>query len=292
MKIEEFKKEVYTLAKNNANELQVIEDFMLNFYKTKPLPVATLSPDFLIRCSKNESGEVFRNVSRCSYNPNPKKIFLQRCNYPEQQVFYASVPSESKYINNVGSAIMEVMAEQIKQNDNSRSYLTLSRWKLKRKINVYIFPFGINVEERNISLHFASQNFENIINSLFESQYDDAKVYFLDSLKFISECLSEMENKEMNYRITSAFFNSMMKLAVQRNIKLEGMVYPSANTLAAGTNVVLDKELIDDKMVFCDQIVMYAMRPNPADFKSINFVDVSDSVTPDQNGDFRFKYIT
>ncbi|MEJ7682268.1 MAG: hypothetical protein WKG06_31345 [Segetibacter sp.] len=57
----------------------------------------------------------------------------------------------------------------------------------------------------------------------------------------MSDVFCERENKQYWYRISSAFFNYIMKYGDEQNEKLDGMIYPSANSEAAGMNIVLKK---------------------------------------------------
>lgn len=84
-----------------ANDKRVSPEFIQNFINKlllyKPIPTIVFKFSFVVRCSPNNIGlgEVFQNVSRCSYNPKIDYIPLQRCNYPKQQVFYAAVTSDA-----------------------------------------------------------------------------------------------------------------------------------------------------------------------------------------------------
>ena len=82
-----------------------------------------------------------------------------------------------------------------------------------------------------------------------------------------------------------------MKFAAAKSINIDAVFYPGANTLGAGINTVVKKELIDSGILECDYVQMYAMQRDPADFMNATFPTVSNGVVPDVNGDFKFSYI-
>lgn len=291
MELQTFIDELNNLASKKSSDFSKLEGFISEFYSTKPLPITSLNSHFLIRASKNSPGEVFKNIKRCSYNPNVEGIPLQRCNYPEQQVFYASVPSDSPEISNVAAPILEVMLNDVKDENVNRVYFTMSRWQLNRKLNVIFLPMTETFTGKNLLLDSAKNNFKSLLDISFSADYNDAKKYFLESYLYISQCMGSFNNREINYKITASFTNAIFKLLAKENHHIDGMIYPSANTLGAGTNAVLKKEIIDDKVLVCDNVVMYAMLRNPSNPKDIHYPQVSNVVVPDEMGDFSFSYI-
>lgn len=116
-----------------------IETFLRAFLKGKPLPITNLAFQNYCRCSLNKKDEIFNSVGRCSYNPIPENISLQRCNYEGQAVFYASVPIEAR-VKYHGTAIVEVSLEQNLNTTEEYYFLTLSRWITKRQLRIFFFP--------------------------------------------------------------------------------------------------------------------------------------------------------
>lgn len=72
---------------------------------------------------------------------------------------------------------------------------------------------------------------------------------------------------------------------------MDGLIYPSANTEAAGLNIALRKEAVDDGIVQLDCVIMVAMQRDPANPKNICFPLVSDEEPPDEKGNFNFKHV-
>src|SRR6185437_15455632 len=106
IEISELKERLWNLANDKSITVYEIEAFLRLFIKRKPLPLVEIAFESYCRCSLNSKGEIFNTVSRCSYNPNLANIKLQRCNYENQQVFYAAVPVQAE-IKCQGTAILE-----------------------------------------------------------------------------------------------------------------------------------------------------------------------------------------
>ncbi len=144
MNVSEFKKELLFLAENDSVELKELENFISDFFIHKSLPHLESRNSFVVRCSINNSGEVFNNVSRCSYPPkNGKvKIKIQRANYPDQQVFYCTMPTDTKFASASSTAIVETAWQYIEDIKINRNYATLSRWDTSRPLNLWVLPFS------------------------------------------------------------------------------------------------------------------------------------------------------
>lgn len=289
MELQAFKDRLLSLAYDKVTSVYEIEKFIYNFYKTKPLIISAYNPEFLARCSKNEEGEIFLHVNRCSYKPTPVGIPLQRCNYENQQVFYASAPVNSEFTNVVTSATLEVLFQSIRTTDIDNVEMTISRWKLNRPLNLFIFPFSSFVIDRNPQLYKTSLDIESYIRSCFDITYKEAVDYFIDSLKFMSECLSTLDDKEAMYKITAAFYNAVMKIKYLNNIICDGMLYPASNSESAGINIVLKKEVIDENALEVDYVIMQNMKRSLHDKKDITFDTCSRGVIPNENGFFQLK---
>lgn len=291
MDVKTFSDELLKMASNTELPIEQIENYISEFYKTKPLPIANYMFDSVTRCSINEPNEIFKNTNRCSYNPFVKNIPLLRCNYKEQQVFYAAVPTTSITLGASTTAILETTMEHIRNHDIKKYHVTLSRWNIVKPIPLYIFPFSKKCIQRNVDFQVANENYNRVFADTFGSQNTEAVKYFKDSLEFMSDVFCESENKSIYYRISAAFYNCLTKFARNKNIPICGVMYPSANTMAHGINVVLQKELLDLGILKCDYVQMYASQRSPTNPMNIEFHPVSEGQIPDENGNFTFENI-
>lgn len=290
MNLEEFKDKIFKeVFKSNSNQ-EKIEKLIASYFGHLPIPTLQLTYSFLGRCRYNKPGEVFSHVDQLSYNPKKENIYLQRCNYEGQQVFYGALPTNSGNASLLSTAVVEICLEYIKDEDINLHYMTLSRWHITRPLEVFILPYSKQSQDRNIDFKNAKENFDTIIEN-FASQNKVQNSLYIDSLEFISDIFCKKEDKVKYYKISSAYYNFIMNAAAKKNKLIDGLIYPSANTEAAGMNIVLNKELIDDKIIFCDHAVMYKGQRYPNDKKRFSMPKASNEVEISDDGKFCFSSI-
>lgn len=279
-----------SMAEDEEVALKCIENFFLKFLLRVALPYQKLHYPFIARCNINQSGEVIKHVNRCSYNPNKNKIVLQRCNYPCQQVFYGAIPCETENVSADMTAMLETTLEYVKNKKVSQLYMTLSRWTIIKPIYVYVLPFSKKSSRHNKDFRQLNKLFQLELRKLTNDDEVEYK-YLLHFLEFLSEVFCKKKSKQKYYRISSAFYNAIMKLDVTQKFNIEGLIYPSANSKAEGMNVVLQKVVVDEYKLDCDMAIMYKMQRTPNNVKEVFFSYVSNEVSPDSNGNFRFTTI-
>ncbi|MEJ7676313.1 MAG: hypothetical protein WKG06_00210 [Segetibacter sp.] len=279
MELNVFKEQLWNLASDESISIYEIETFLRNFFKQKPLPLVTIAYENYCRCSLNNKNEIFNTVGRCSYNPFVNNIELQRCNYESQQVFYAAVPTQAQ-IKCTGTSIMEVTWEHISNYFLDYYFVTLSRWITKRPLKVFFFPDLQNQEIISEGVDIERDMMET------EGMRKEDIPYYLSILKYFREVFGAKDSKGIWYRISAAFYNCIMRFGREENQNIDGMVYSSANTGKVGSNIVLNKELIDTGMLYCDYVQMWIARRNSTNPTDIWFFPVSDGVIPKPDGRF------
>lgn len=281
-----FKNEVLALAKNKSIPVRAIQSVLIRYFKDKRLPFLEELQTYVVRCGINGPGEVFATVDRCSYNPDRKKIELQRCNYPKQQVFYCSMWSDTNLAATSLTCIVETAWEHIKDIQSKRSYCTLSWWDCTRPLVVWALPFSQKSCLKNRSFFRMRAQFEKILK-----QEPNGREH-LQALAFITKAFSARPNKQFYYRISSAFYNTLLHLERTRKVKMDGLIYPSANTEGAGLNLVLKKELVDNKTINFKVATMYVILRDAKNAKSIKAMPASNIPEADSDGRIRFTSIT
>jgi len=285
-----FKKRLSLLIDKSSSQA-VIEQEIFDFFVTKPIPILKVAHPFVARARINSNSEIFSNVSQLSYNPKKTKIKLQRANYPRQQVFYGSVPSVATNSDCQSTALVETCMEHVKDHSQLRVYLTISRWVINRPLVVSILPFSSISCKRNSDFKRANENYTKIIFESIDKRYHSARQYFIDSLEFMSDIFCQTNDKQKCYQISASYYNVVNRFFKNKNIYLDGLIYPSANTEASGMNIALRKETVVDGTINCDFVAMMAMQRDPANPKNISFQSVSDEQHPDKNGNFVFRHV-
>jgi len=246
---------------------------------------------FIVRSSMHSEepdDAVFKNISRCSYPPDSMKesIKLQRANYPGQQVFYCTYPSETPNASASITCIVETAWEHITDYSKERIITTMTRWDLNRPLELWVVPFSDICILKNPEFKRISDHFSDIL-----SHKDLIGSETLEAIRFFSEMFCKVENKLVAYKITSAFYNYLLGIEKESGLKIDGLLYPSANTEGAGLNLVLKKDLVDDKIMNCTHVVMWAIQRTRNDPKHLKVFPISNGAVPDSEGNFRFTYI-
>lgn len=290
MKFDYFKKKIQYLSQT-CPDLNQIDWLMREFYIDKAISIVQAIPPFICRARINDTLEIFSRQEQLSYNPNKYEIQLRRANFPGQQVFYGSLPTRTEFANCQNTALLETIMEHVRDEKIMSKYLTLSRWTVRRPLNVCILPFSEESRVQNKDFEKANDNFTNYLNrgswSLNEGKNQD----YYDALFFMSTIFCQKDSKESCYKISAAYFNIIMEYTDANGMKLDGMIYPSANTGAAGMNIVLRKEVIDGKAAEFDYVVMMVMKRSRDNPKLITFDKVSDDQKPDEAGNFQFTIV-
>lgn len=280
----EFKNKIEDLAESNSDNLRKIQALITRFFKNKPIPHLDCTHQYVVRASKNNPGEVFSKVSRCSYNPFPKTIPIQRCNYSGQQIFYCSLYSKTEQASTTMTCLAETGWEYVEDLKLASCNFTLSRWVLKRPLKLFALPFSKISCEKNDDFKRIKENIVIDINSKFE--YTDE---IMQCLEYISDVFCKREEKNKYYKISAAFFNALIFYQHYNKISFDGLIYPSANTEGAGINLALYKELIDEKVLECDVATMYVMKRNPLNLKHLVAVPISNNSWTASNGSLYFR---
>lgn len=272
MTFDEFKDKIEFLAGLDEDNLRKIQGLITFFFKNKPIPFVECPNKFVVRASKNKEGEIFSNVSRCSYNPIPETISLQRCNYPNQQIFYCSLYSNTKLASTTITCLVETGWEYMEDVNIRSCKFTLSRWALKRPLKLYVLPFSKISIEKNNDIKNINENISTQINSRFENTYE-----IFTSLKYISDVFCKRVDKNKYYKISFAFFNSLIFYQQYNKTSFDGLLYPSANTEGAGINLAIYKEIIDQKILECDLATIYMVNRNPDNSKHLIALPISNN---------------
>lgn len=283
MSFTDLKSQIELLASKPENNLRDIQALISKYFKRTGTIEFDCRNMYVVRASRNMKGEVFKNVQRCSYNPNSDSIPLQRCNYPSQTVFYCSMYTESYNAFTSLTCIMETAMDEIKNRKIKKSYYTLSRWDLDRPLKLWVLPFSKLSHKQNKDFKLMS---DELIQAL--RKHDNRKE-IISSFKYMSEVFCKRNNKKRFYKISSAFFNYLLYSQKLSGNYCDGLVYPSANTERAGMNVVLKKELVDDQILRCTAGTIYSLTRKSENEKNLTIVPCSETSFPDIDGNFSFE---
>lgn len=274
MNFQIFKQEVESLANSSSSSLFSIELLISQYFNTLGVMEHESDNMYVVRASKNGNREIFRDVFRCSYNPISSDIPLQRCNYPEQQVFYCSMFTQTNESSTSSTCILETALEQVKDYKITKAYYTLSRWDLKRPLRLAILPFSKLSHKKNTDFKIMSE-------SIKESQKNHKDINeILAAHTYMSEIFCRRRKKKIYYKISAAYFNYIMKLP----FIFDGLAYPSANAEASGINIALRKSMIDDGILEFYCAIVYRLRRDATNKRKLSVLPCSSFASPNLEG--------
>lgn len=132
------------------------------------------------------------------------------------------------------TCLVETAWEYVEDLTKPTCIFTLSRWILFRKLTLWALPFLKLACQKNRDFQKIRSEMQLQINTKFPGDNEP-----ITALEYMSDIFSRRNNKKMYYNITSAFFNALLFFEKYKNVSLDGLVYPSANTDGAGMNVAL-----------------------------------------------------
>ncbi len=160
-----------------------------------------------------------------------------------------------------------------------RLYCTISRWRTKRPLKLWVLPFAQMSTGRNEDFEPIKKNaLRSIQNHFIKSPQ------LIKDIEYISDLFCTKADKDIVYRITSAFYNALLNF----DSSYDGLAYPSANTEGAGFNVVLNTDLVDNNTLFCDLTMMYSIQRVPNNIKGLKCMPASNIVLPGIDGSLDF----
>ncbi|MBC7423948.1 MAG: hypothetical protein H7334_10905 [Ferruginibacter sp.] len=280
MNFQNFKLEVESLANSPTTNLVDIEQLISQYFNNLGVMEHESANMYVVRASKNGSHEIFKDEFRCSYNPMTSDIPLQRCNYPEQQLFYCSMFTQTAESNTSITCILETALEQVKDHKITKAYYTLSRWNLKRPLRLAILPFSKLSHKKNADFKIMSASTrESLKKHVYRKEILAAHTY-------MSEVFCRRRKKNIYYKISAAYFNYIMKLS----FNFDGLAYPSANTDASGINVALRKSIIDEGILVFYCAIVHRLRRDGTNKKNLSVFPCSDFAFPNPKGLFTFTF--
>ena len=187
--------------------------------------------NYVYRACINESDKPFKSVARISYNPNP--TYFSRANVKGQAVgYYACAPDIS---------IIEGCQDSLRSTKKRKFSLTVSKWKIKKKISLQIVSNSQKTQKTGTDLNLFCEATKN--KRFKEMARKDYRTYFLKT-RFIADQYAKTNIKcENDYYISALHSKTLLNL---KN-KIDGIIYPSVGYLYYGFNYAFPQRLFEDK---------------------------------------------
>ena len=205
--------------------------------------------------------------------------------------FYGSIPGGmTNFSDGAQSSFMETCLDRIKNDATfDKRFVVATRWMFLKPALLWILPFHSESIELNKNFKFLFNQFNSFLyeHSIDESSYTDMK----SRVEYLSGLFCRNENKSAVYRVTATFHNEVIRTFNDRlQDKLQGLIFPSANTKGEGMNVVLNKDFINEENIRCDHAVLYYFQRDPRNIMDISFLPIA-SCEPKDNGAIDFEIL-
>jgi len=219
--------------KNRSAEVFNENEFISTFGTLSPF-VTSVVIHFevfeMIRTRATPQGTDVENIRQMGYPP-ASKVGLQRCNFPEQQILYAS--------STLDTSLLEI------QFTNERPCAIVTQFRLKKGKNLSLLPIGeLDYYRRHRKTRFNATDLDFQINNLVKplGQYDRMVFDFVDA--YLADFMSRVPHAETErnlYEVTARIANAFL----QQN-DIDGLIYPSVKR-QGGFNYAIKPEVFDSK---------------------------------------------
>lgn len=212
---------------------------MLNRIPFEIFDLEPTSSNYVYRAVINKPDTHYEKISRIAFNPNPKS--MSRANLKEQAVAY--------YACDYDIALMEACHDTLSTTNKRVFELTVSKWKIQKKIAVQIIN-GSSLAQNagtDLNLYYAKCRLKRL-TTLPKKRY---RTWYL-KIKFMAEQFAKEISSEMDYYITARYSTQLLK-----KTEAKGIIYPSIRYLYKGFNYAFSPHLFRDNSLQLEEISEY-----------------------------------
>lgn len=239
------------------------------------VPILIFKDRYIVRCRENQGKELFANISELSYPPaNITK--LNRASLPKETMFYGTYLEDE--INglkeNIRTSIVEVTPEVSDFNFQGLRDYTISIWKTKEIIPVYVYYIDDTFENLSELGMYIRENWKKVW------QKDDVSEQEKEMIKYYGNLMVKRGSEEI-YSKTA----KNTQFILRNHPTLQGLMYPSVNNKGKQLCVALKPNVVDKVLQFEKAIYVEYSRENENESK----INVINRACADLNGHLWWK---
>lgn len=231
--------EIRNIDLTKESSYNEILDIIKNKIKIVPILTRTLKAEdeiFLRSRVHMPTEKKFYKIDDFSYRNDISSIDeYSRCNIPGQQIFYCSFDRPTSYAESL----------VIRKKPLDIEFVSIGKWKLKKDINIGIIahPYinGRCTDEDN--------HYGRFIDSLIDREYKEIEHELKEVLYYFNIEFRRIVKTHIYYKVTAAISNLMFE-------GVDAIVYPSVPFLGQGYNVALKKQLVEDKSIELEHVMI------------------------------------
>ena len=216
------------------NQIGVLNRIPFEIFDLEPT-----SSNYVYRAVINKPNTHYETIRRIAFNPNPKSI--SRANLKGQAVAY--------YACDYDIALIEACHDTLSTTSKRIFELTVSKWKIQKKIAVQIINSSSLAQNAgtDLNLYYAKCRLKQL-TTLPKKKY---RTWYLKT-KFMAEQFAKEISSEKDYYITARYSNQLLK-----KTKAKGIIYPSIRYLYKGFNYAFSPCLFKDNSLQLEEISEY-----------------------------------
>ena len=183
---------------------------------------------YIYRALINDKDTPYDSIDWIRYNPNPSR--LSRANIKGRgTAYYAVTPDIS---------IIEACIDRLKSSKDRIFDLTVSKWKIKKKLTLQIICNSLKTQAAGTDLYeFCISTCKKRRKELDRQNY---RTWFLKTRFLAEQYAKNSIDCDMDYYISAIHANTILK-----SDKLDGIIYPSVQYLYKGFNYAFPLRLFD-----------------------------------------------
>lgn len=195
---------------------------------------------YIYRALINDSTSPFESIDWIKFNPNPSR--LSRANIKGRGTAY--------YSNAPNISIIEVCRGRLKSSKERTFDLTVSCWKIKKKLSLQIICSSLKAQAAGTDLYeYCLATCKKRRSELDRKNY---RTWFLTT-KFIADQYAKNEiSCDMDFYLSAIHANTALKSG-----KIDGIIYPSIQYRYQGFNLAFPPRLFDEEYFELTEVVHY-----------------------------------
>ena len=220
--------------KGYFNQIKILNRIPFEVFDLEPT-----STNYVYRAVINNPDSHYEKISRIAFNPNPQ--YISRANLKGQAVAY--------YACDYDIALIEACHDKLKATNKRTFELTVSKWKIQKKISVQITNSSSLAQSAGTDLSLYYERCRSKRKAILPKKM--YRTWYLKT-KFIAEQFAKEISSDMDYYITARYSNQIL-----HKTEIKGIIYPSIRYLYKGFNYALSPQLFEDNSLQLEEVSEY-----------------------------------
>ncbi len=196
--------------------------------------------NYIYRALINDNEKPYDSINWIKYNPMPNR--LSRANIIGRGTAYYAISHDI--------SIIEACIDRLKSSRDRIFDLTVSQWKIKKKLTLQIICNSLKTQAAGTDLYeYCMATCKKRRKELKRKNY---RTWFLKTRFLAEQYAKNSISCDMDYYISAIHANTILK-----SDKLDGIIYPSVQYLYKGFNFAFPPRLFDEKYFELNEVAHF-----------------------------------